>query len=272
MATRLIRLALLTALLSACAPLKEVAKPEVPKPEVAKPPAPQVTEAQLREKAWLNFASGLRQYEAGSYEDALKSLTVSLDHGLLPRTEQATARKHLAFIHCVSSRDQQCREEFRKAMEIDPKFELTTAEAGHPIWGPIYSNVRARMIASTAPPAPPPKAPLAKAEQMLFDGLAKYDAGDFDAALALLHGAYKEGLVAKADQIKALKHAAFCLCLANRSTPCRNEFQKIFEVDADFELAPAEAGHPSWHRIYTTTRQHARDARGKAAKDASKNK
>jgi Tfp pilus assembly protein PilF len=262
MATRLIRLALLTALLSACAPLQEVAKP----------PAPQVSEAQLREKAWLNFASGLSQYEAGNYDDALKSLTASLDHGVLPRSEQATARKHMAFIHCVSGRDQQCREEFRKAMEIDPKFELTTAEAGHPVWGPIYSNVRAQMTASLAPPEPPPMAPLAKAEQMLFDGLAKYDAGEYDAALALLQGAYKEGLVAKADQIKALKNAAFCLCLANRSTPCRNEFQKIFEIDANFELAPAEVGHPAWHKIYTAARQRAKEAREKAAKDASKNK
>lgn len=262
MARRLIRLALLTALLSACAPLQEVPRPL----------APQITDAQLRGKAWLNFASGLRQYEAGSYDDALKSLTTALDHGLLPRTEQATTRKYLAFIHCVSSRDQQCREEFRKAMEINPKFELTTAEAGHPVWGPIYSNVRAQMIASTTPPEPPPKAALAKAEQMLFDGLAKYDAGDFDAALALLQSAYKEGLVAKADQIKALKHTAFCLCLINRPTPCRDEFQKIFEVDADFELAPAEAGHPSWHRIYTSARQRAMEAREKAAQDASKKK
>lgn len=262
MATRLIRLALVTALLSACAPLQEVAKP----------PAPQVTEAQLREKAWLNFAAGLRQYEAGSYDDALKNLTASLDHGVLPRSEQATARKHLAFIHCVSGRDQQCREEFRKAMEIDPKFELNSAEAGHPVWGPVYSNVRAQMIASLAPPQPAPKAPLAKAEQMLFDGLAKYDTGDFDAALALLQGAYNEGLVARADQIKALKHAAFCLCLANRSAPCRNEFQKIFELDADFELAAAEAGHPAWHRIYTAARQRIKEARAKAAKDAPKNK
>jgi tetratricopeptide (TPR) repeat protein len=262
MATRLIRLALLMALLSGCAPLQEVAKP----------PAPQVTEVQLREKAWLNFASGLRHYEAGNYDDALKSLTASLDHGVLPRTEQATARKHLAFIHCVSGREQQCREEFRKAMEIDPKFELNSAEAGHPVWGPVYSNVRAQMIASLAPPAPAPKAPLAKAEQMLFEGLAKYDAGEFDAAIALLESAYKEGLVAKADQIKALKHAAFCLCLANRPTPCRNEFQKIFELDADFELAPAEVGHPAWHRIYTVARQRAREAREKAAKDTIKNK
>ncbi len=261
MATGLIRLALLTALLSACAPL----------PEVPKPPAPQVTEAQLREKAWLNFASGLRQYEAGNYDDALKSLTASLDHGVLPRSEQATARKHIAFIHCVSGREQQCREEFRKAMEIDPKFELTTAEAGHPVWGPIYSNARAQMIASLAPTNPAPKAPLAKAEQMLFDGLARYDAGDYDAALALLQEAYKEGLVAKSDQTKALKHAAFCLCLANRITPCRNEFQKIFEIDADFELTAAEAGHPSWTRTYAAARQRAREARAKAAKDASKN-
>ena len=272
MATRLIRLALLMALLSACAPVQELVKPPAPQQEVAKPPAPQVSESQLRDKAWLNFASGLRQYEAGSYDDALKSLTASLDHGLLPRPEQATARKHLAFIHCAASRDQQCREEVRTAMEIDPTFDLTTAEAGHPIWGPIYSNVRAQMIASVPRVFPAPKAPLAKAEQMLFDGLAKYEAGDYDAALALLQGAYNEGLVAKADQVKALKHAAFCHCLANRSTPCRNEFQKIFEVDPDFELTPAEAGHPSWAKIYAAARQRAREAREKAAKVAPKNK
>jgi tetratricopeptide (TPR) repeat protein len=266
MATRLIRLALLTALLCACAPLPP------PLPEAPKPSAPQVSEAQLREKAWLNFATGLRQYEAGSYDDAAKSLTAALDHGLLPRPEQAVARKHLAFIHCVAGRDQQCREEFRKAMEIDPTFELTTAEAGHPIWGPVYSNVRAQMIAAVPRAFPVTTAPRPKAEQMLFDGLEKYDAGDFDAALVLLQGAYKEGLAAKADQIKALKHIAFCLCLANKPTACRNEFNRIFEVDADFELAPAEAGHPAWTKIYAAARQRAREAHDKTAKDTPKNK
>ena len=36
---------------------------------------------------------------------ALKNLSGSLDHGLLTKPEQSTARKYLAFIHCVSNRE-----------------------------------------------------------------------------------------------------------------------------------------------------------------------
>ena len=40
-----------------------------------------------------------------------------------------------------------CRDEFRKAFEIYPEFALTPAEDGHPIWGPVYRNVRTQLIA-----------------------------------------------------------------------------------------------------------------------------
>ena len=251
-------LAALAVLLTACAPLPD--KPP------AQPPVPQVTEAQLREKARENLALGLRQYESGSYEDAQKSFTASLDHGVLSREDQSVARKHLAFIYCVSSREDQCRAEFRKAMEINGKFELTQAEAGHPIWGPVYRNVRAQM---TAPePVPVSKKVLTKSEQMLADGMVKYDAGDFDAALKLFHNALKEGLTAKDDQLKATKHAAFCLCLTEKYPLCRTEFMKLFEIDPAFDLTPAEAGHPSWTRTYATAKQRAKEAQAAKEKAA----
>jgi len=260
----------LIALLSACTPL-ELLKKE-PSPAPAPIPAPKVTETQLREKAAQNFTLGLRQYESGAYDDALKNLTTALDHGLLPRPEQASARKHLAFIHCLGNRNLQCREEFRKAMEIDPKFDLTSAEAGHPVWGPVYRNVRLQLVAATAPTAEKSQAPLARPEQLLADGLLKYESGDFDGAVKLLQEAYKEGLTTKADRIRALKHSAFSICLTRKYTPCRNEFQKIFEEDADFDLKPAEAGHPSWAQTYASARERAWKARDKAARDAAKKK
>lgn len=238
------------AALAACAP--------VPDKAPAEPPVPQVTEAQLREKARENLALGLRQYESGGYDDALKSLTAALDHGVLSREDQSVARKHLAFIYCVSSREEQCRAEFRKAMEINGKFELTQAEAGHPIWGPVYRNVRAQMTAPAIEPVS--KKVLTKSEQMLADGIAKYDAGEFDAALKLFHSALKEGLATKEDQLKATKHAAFSLCLTEKYTACRNEFMKLFEIDPAFDLTPAEAGHPSWTRTYAGAKQRAKDA------------
>lgn len=254
------RLALIAATLllalSACAPMTKA-------PEPSAPAVPIVTEAQLRERAVQNLALGQRQYEAGAFDDAQKSLNEALAHGVLSREDQAQARKLLAFIHCVSSREDACRSEFRKALEINAKFDLTPAESGHPIWGPIYRNVRAQLAAVQAP-APAAKT-LSKAEQLLADGMAKYDSGDFDAALRILQSALKEGLTSKADQLKAVKHSAFCLCLAEKWGQCRTEFMKLFDIDPGFDLTPAEAGHPSWTRTYAGAKQRWKDAQ--AAKD-----
>ncbi|MDA1107929.1 MAG: TssQ family T6SS-associated lipoprotein [Proteobacteria bacterium] len=52
------------------------------------------------------------------------------------------AHKYLAFIHCASSREKRCREEFAKALEINPKLELEPAEAGHPIWGRVFRSAK----------------------------------------------------------------------------------------------------------------------------------
>jgi tetratricopeptide (TPR) repeat protein len=254
-------------LLAACSALRPGPSPEAP----PKPAVPQITEAQLRDKAKDSLALGLREYQAGDYDDATKNLGAALDHGLLSHAEQSKARKNLAFIYCMTDHEPQCRDEFRKAMEIDPGFDLTPAEAGHPIWGPIYRNVRAQLVAPVAA-APKPAVPRTPGQQLLADGMAKYDAGEFDAALKLLRGALKEGLEAKADQVKAHKQAAFSLCLLRRITLCRDEFLQIFAIDADFSLAPAEAGHPSWAKSYAAAKQRAAQAREKAAKGAGSKK
>lgn len=248
-------------LLPACTQLEQLTK----KPDAEA--APKVTETMLREKAEQNLALGLRQYEAGSYEDAARSFTAALDHGLLSKPDQSTARKNLAFIHCASGREQQCRDEFRKALEINPKFDLTTAEAGHPIWGPVYRNVRSQMVADAAAPETRPRVPLTRAEQLLADGMSKYDAGDFEGAFKLLEAAQKEGLATPQDKLRAGKHAAFSLCLLGKYPLCRAEFQKLFEIDPNFDLTPAEAGHPSWTKTYASARLRAQEAREHAARE-----
>jgi Tfp pilus assembly protein PilF len=257
---RLILVVALTILVAACGAMRESSR---------KPAVPQITEAQLREKAKENLASGLRQYQLGNYDDAQKNLSASLDHGVLSKSDQSTARKHLAFIHCVSDRGQQCADEFRKAMEIDPGFDLTPAEAGHPSWGPVYRGVRAQLTGAATPEARPPRT---AAERSLADGMAKYDAGEFNAALKLFQSALKEGLTDKSDQVKAHKQSAFSLCLLRRFTQCRSEFTKIFGIDPGFDLAPAEAGHPSWAKTYAGAKQRAKQAKEKTAKDAVKKK
>jgi Tfp pilus assembly protein PilF len=87
------------------------------------------------------LAAGIRQYEEGKYADAAESLNSALYQGL-SSGERVTAHKYLAFIHCISGRPAACREQFRRALAIDPNLELSAAEAGHPIWGPVFRAVK----------------------------------------------------------------------------------------------------------------------------------
>lgn len=88
------------------------------------------------------YKAGLKQYENGDYVDSLKSLQSALEQGLKDG-ERVEAHKHLAFIHCASARERQCREEFRRGLAIDSGMDLTAAEAGHPLWGPIFRSLKA---------------------------------------------------------------------------------------------------------------------------------
>lgn len=96
-------------------------------------------------KAEQELSAGIRNYEDGNYKAAARSLQSALDRGLTFKSDQVTAYKYLAFIDCASEQEKACREEFRKALELDPKFELNTAESGHPVWGPVFRGVRAEM-------------------------------------------------------------------------------------------------------------------------------
>src|SRR4029079_19033477 len=86
---------------------------------------------------------GELNYEEGNYRVAKRRLQFALEEGL-SRPDRVKAHKYLAFIACVSSQQLTCREEFAIALELDPTFELSAAEAGHPIWGPIFKSVKAK--------------------------------------------------------------------------------------------------------------------------------
>jgi Tfp pilus assembly protein PilF len=89
-------------------------------------------------------AGGIRAYENGEYEDAERLLQRSLDENLTFKSDKINAHKYLAFVHCVSNEERKCRDEFRKVLELDPRFELDRSEAGHPIWGPVFRGVRSK--------------------------------------------------------------------------------------------------------------------------------
>lgn len=92
----------------------------------------------------LAINNGINNYDEGNYPASLAILQGLVDNKAASKGEKLLAYKYLAFIHCVSSREKMCSESFQKALEIDPKFNLSAAEAGHPIWGPVFKSVKSK--------------------------------------------------------------------------------------------------------------------------------
>lgn len=210
MSARALFAACLLTLLAACStqPLRELLQPS---------------------KGSAALGIGVRQYDDGEYANAARNLQSAIDLGLTD-AERTRAYKYLAFMHCASARERACREAFGKVLSINPGFELSPAEAGHPVWGPIF----AAMKASGSP---------------FKVALQQYDDGDYDSSAKNFQEAIKAGLGDK-ELANAHKHLAFIHCAANRERQCRDEFRKALAADPSLDLAAAEAGHPIWGPIF----------------------
>ena len=223
-------------------------KPSGPTPD-------EIAKQQRVDRALLNLGDGLKKYDSGNYDEAMNNFLLALDSGQLPVPEQLIARKHMAFVHCLNSREANCKEEFEKVIALDAKFDLTPAEAGHPIWGPIFRLTRTEIeLRKTGRglPVPSPK-PLSAGEKLLQEGMKTYEEADYNKAIKSFQDALKEQLT-EANQVAAHKFMAFSYCLTNRTTLCRTEFESIFKIDINFDLSPAEAGHPAWGPSFRTVK------------------
>jgi hypothetical protein len=109
--------------------------------------------ARPAERALVN---GLRAYEEGAFERAEQSFRTAVLQSLRDPRDAAVAHKYLAFIACAFNRIGECEQQFKRAFGADPRFLLTDAEIGHPIWGPVYRRVaQARSDEALAKQAPP---------------------------------------------------------------------------------------------------------------------
>lgn len=107
----------------------------------------------LHEHGYGNYAQGsaerllllgIQAYENGDLKQSSERLTGALNSGLTFDRDKVTAYKYLAFINCSAHREQQCRDDFVAAVALDPDMQLSPAEAGHPVWGPIFTSVKTR--------------------------------------------------------------------------------------------------------------------------------
>ena len=102
-------------------------------PAVAATTAPAPVQSGLKE--------GIALYNNGDYNDAIKRLGAADVTGGSKAT-QLEALKYTAFSYCVTSRQTLCRQQFEKALKLDPSFDLEPGEHGHPLWGPVFIKAK----------------------------------------------------------------------------------------------------------------------------------
>ncbi|MCK9687830.1 TssQ family T6SS-associated lipoprotein [Scleromatobacter humisilvae] len=84
----------------------------------------------------------MRAYDDADYPAVERQANEAMKLGLRSNRDVATAHKLRAFVYCTSNRLAACEAEFRAARTADPNFVLSHAEAGHPVWGPVYLKSR----------------------------------------------------------------------------------------------------------------------------------
>ncbi|MDP9125963.1 MAG: TssQ family T6SS-associated lipoprotein [Pseudomonadota bacterium] len=84
----------------------------------------------------------MRAYDDADYPAVERQANEAMKLGLRSARDIATAHKLRAFVYCTSNRLAACEAEFRAARAADPAFVLSHAEAGHPVWGPVYLRSR----------------------------------------------------------------------------------------------------------------------------------
>jgi hypothetical protein len=82
-----------------------------------------------------------------------------------------------------------------------------------------------------------------------------YDNGDYERTLYLLGHSHDIDSAPPDMQVEAHKLEAFSYCVTNRITLCRAQFAKILDIAPNFELSPAEKGHPIWGPAFEAARR-----------------
>lgn len=121
----------------AAKPAETVAAPAT----AAKPVEPAA--APPSRKGESHLVAGIAAYENGDHKTARQELQAALDQGLPSRPDWINAHKHLAFIACASQQRDVCKNHFRRILAANSRFALAAAEAGHPLWGPVFKEAQA---------------------------------------------------------------------------------------------------------------------------------
>lgn len=117
----------------------------------------------------------------------------------------------------------------------------------------LARNDKPAPVPVRAPTPAPVRESSVDAAAALREGVRLYNIGEFNNAIAKLNAPEIQNADA-ATRLSALKYSAFSYCVTQRPVPCRQAFDKALRIDARFELAPGEEGHPMWSPVFEKAR------------------
>jgi tetratricopeptide (TPR) repeat protein len=144
----LLSIVLLCSLLTACPstkPTQPLPPPPPPPPTVVINPA-NIPTTTVQSAGQIALSAGIELYNNGQYQMAIKKLQTIVDNTNEDFLTQTNAYKYISFSLCVLGRKAACRENFEKLLRLNPSFDLTQAEAGHPNWGPVFKQAKATVL------------------------------------------------------------------------------------------------------------------------------
>lgn len=102
--------------------------------------APQKSPEPVTAQSALNEGIGL--YDKGDYNGAVRRLAAANEIWTGNKAVQLQALKYMAFSYCVTARQTLCKQQFEKALKINPAFDLAPGEKGHPLWSPVFDQAK----------------------------------------------------------------------------------------------------------------------------------
>jgi predicted small secreted protein len=124
-------------------PVSPSAAPVAVKPIEQAPATP----APVKVKPEQLFAEGSDLYEKGDYKGAIRKLMMARDASDEAPTVKQNSLRLLAFSYCVTNQRPLCKAQFASLLKLNPTFQLSRGEAGHPQWGPVFKEVKAASMA-----------------------------------------------------------------------------------------------------------------------------
>ncbi len=110
-------------------------------------------------------------------------------------------------------------------------------------------------LAGCAGRALPPESPAtAEALTQLQQVRDTYGAGRYGEVIRTVATSDVLASSTKAVRIEAYKLQAFSYCVSRYAQLCEDSFVRILTLDPSFDLAPNEAGHPSWGPAFQRAR------------------